>query len=206
MPSGSPSSAPLKPEAAEIARLDIPALITRFGRGVENFDRRVFDLTDSQLDTAFRPEMGVGQWPVRVLLGHVADAELLFVTRLRRIVAEDHPVLPLWDEDTSIDAGMYRGPLPETPSPLTVPPPIGGFVAVVHTLRRWTTEWLAALAPSCWTRTGLHPQKGEQTLRDIANYATWHLENHAWYLNRKVELFLGPAGDQPPARAGGAGV
>lgn len=188
---------PPKPEAVEIARLDVPGLVARFARGVENFDRRVFDLTDAQLDTAFRPEAGVGRWPIRVLLGHVADAELLFVTRMRRIAAEDHPVLPLWDEGTFIDVGMYRGPLPEAPGPMTAPPQIGAFVAVTHTIRRWMTEWLTALEPARWARSGLHPERGEQTLRDVANYATWHLENHAWYLNRKVERFLGPASDSP---------
>jgi hypothetical protein len=29
------------------------------------------------------------------------------------------------------------------------------------------------------------------TVRSIAEYATWHLENHAWFLNRKVGRLLG---------------
>ena len=30
----------------------------------------------------------VGRWPIRVLLGHLADAELVFVHRMRRAVGE----------------------------------------------------------------------------------------------------------------------
>lgn len=196
--------APPKPEVTSVAKLSIPELLARYNRGVENFDRRVFELNDAQLDTAFRPEAGVGNWPIRVLLGHIADVELLYSSRMRRLVGEDHPVLSLWDEQAFIDAGMYRGPIADVPGVLRSPPPIGGFVAVTHTVRRWTAEWLAALEEQAWERTGLHPVNGEQSVRDIAVQATWHLEHHAWYLNRKVERFLGPPPPPPSPVASSA--
>src|ERR1043165_6150705 len=52
-------------------------LILRFRRGVENFDRRMFNLNEEQVDTAFLPEADCGRWPVRVLIGHIADADLV---------------------------------------------------------------------------------------------------------------------------------
>jgi hypothetical protein len=185
-----------RPELSDVANLDFPQLLTRYGRGVENFDRRVLSLTDSQLDTAFLPTAGIGRWPVRVLLGHLADAQLVFVARIRRAVGEERPVLSLWDENAFVDAGMYRGPVAESQSnPLRSPPSVGGFIAVVHTLRKWASEWLTALEPALWERAALHPERGPQSVRDIVVYDCWHLENHAWYLNRKVEHFLGPRAD-----------
>jgi hypothetical protein len=180
----------------EISRLDALELAARYGRGVENFDRRIFELSDDQLDLAFLPEAGVGRWPVRVLLGHLADAELLYVHRMRRTVGEDGPVLALWDENAAIDAGLYTGGRY----------PIGAFVAVIHTLRRWTAEWLATLTQEQWARRALHPERGEMTVRLMAVYATWHLEHHARYLDLKVTRFLGPgacAEDRP--KSGGCG-
>lgn len=169
--------------------LDHAALVARYGIGVERFDRRVFELDNSQLDSAFRPESGVGRWPVRVLLGHLADAEVAFVHRLRRVVAEDGPVFALWDENAFIDRGLYgregRGEAH----------PVGASVAVVHTLRRWTTPWLETLEPADWARKAMHPERGEQSTRLILEYATWHVEHHAWFLNAKIQRFLGASAE-----------
>jgi hypothetical protein len=176
------------PDLALFLELPIPAAIDRYAIGVENFDRRVFELTDAELDTAFFPEAGVGRWPARVLLGHLADAELAQVHRMRRTIAEDHPVLSVWDENAFIDAGLYgtkgEGELH----------PAGAFVAVVHTLRKWTAPWLRTLAEEQWDRKALHPERGEQGVRRMVAHISWHLEHHASFLNRKVELLLAKRG------------
>lgn len=172
-------------------------LIARYSTGIELCDRRVVSLDDGQLDTAFLPEANVGRWPVRVLLGHLADAELVFVHRMRRAVAEDNPLLAVFDEQAFIDSGLYGSVAPMgqdagagAASP--PPPPIGAFLATIHTLRKWTTQWLGSLSSKQWERGALHPERGPLTVRKIAEYDTWHLENHVWYLNRKVVKFLGP--------------
>ncbi|HPO93173.1 MAG TPA: DinB family protein [Phycisphaerales bacterium] len=180
------------PTLEEFIALDHAALVERYCLGVENFSRRLFDLDDRQLDTAFLPGTtpDVGRWPARVLLGHLADAELVFSHRMRRTVAEDRPVLAVFDENALIDAGLYNGPTH----------PAAGFVAVIHTLRRWTGEWLGTLKEPQWARACLHPERGELSVRRIADYATWHLEHHGWYLQRKIEKLLGP---EPAGRCSG---
>jgi hypothetical protein len=176
------------PRIEDFAPLPASELIARFRVGVERFDRRVFELADAQLDTAFRPDAGVGRWPVRVLLGHLADAELSFVQRLRRVVAEDGPVLEAWDEEAFIDRGLYG-------TPETGPQhPVGAYVAAVHTLRAWIGPWLGTLPAADFARQGLHSVRGPISFRTILEYDTWHLEHHAWYLNRKVARLLGEAG------------
>ncbi len=162
-------------------------LLARYTLSIEQFDRRVVGLKDDQLDMAFLPDANVGRWPIRVLLGHLADAELAFVFRMRLVVAEDHPVLTPWDENAFIDHDLY-GLAPTPGSPRLS---IGGPIATIHTLRKWHSEWLRSLKTVQWERTGLHPQRGEQSVRTILAYDTWHLENHAWYLNAKVEKLLG---------------
>lgn len=196
MPQAAPA-APRDPAAArdELAALTDAELIARYRRGLERIDARLFELSDDQLDTAFLPEAGVGRWPVRVLVGHLADADLAFTQRMRRAVAEDNPVLEAWDENAFIDSGLYNGGRY----------PIGGFIAVVHTLRRWTSEWLATLTPEQLRRHAMHPERGPQTVRTILIYTTWHLEHHAAFLNAKVCKMLGPAPAAEPAPAGGCG-
>ncbi len=178
----------------EITALNDADLIARYRKGVENFDRRIFELSDDQLDLAFLPEAEVGRWPVRVLLGHLADAELVLVHRMRRTVGEDHPVLSPWDEDAAIDAGLYHGGRHH----------VGAFVAVVHTLRRWTSEWLTTLTPEQFAREAMHPERGPMTVRKILQDNTWHLEHHSAYLSAKVCRLLGPAAAEEP-ESGGCG-
>lgn len=178
----------------EIQRLPDAELLERYAAGIENFDRRVVKLTDEQLDQAWLPEAGVGRWPARVLLGHLADAELVLVHRLRRAVAEENPVLSVWEENAFVDAGLYGGRQA----------PIGAFLATIHTLRRWTAEWLSTLTPEQFARRALHPERGPQSVRDILVYAVWHLEHHTAFLNAKIRRLLGPAPAEE-APTGGCG-
>lgn len=172
-------------ELAALAPLTDGALIARLRIGVENYDPRVVKLTDEQLDTAFLPDANVGRWPCRVLLGHMADADPVWNHRMRRAVGEENPVFALWDENAFIDAGLYAT------SASGARPSVGAFIAVVHTERQWISEWLASLPPGGLKRQGLHPVRGALTVRTMIELTTWHLEHHAWYLNRKVTKMLG---------------
>jgi hypothetical protein len=169
-----------KPELGALQNLPHGELILRFKTGVENYDPRVLSLTDAQLDTAFRPDAGVGRWPCRVLLGHLADAEMLWNHRARRAVGEERPVLALWDENAFVDSNMYGSP--ETGARF----PVGAFVAVVHSQRLWMAGWLETLTETQWQRAAMHPERGAISVRRIIELTTWHLEHHAWYLNAKV--------------------
>lgn len=193
----------------QVAALSSDRVIVRFMRGIEFFDRRVFDLNERQIDQAFLPDAGVGRWPVRVLVGHIADADLAAIHRMRRVVAEDHPVFSEWDENAFIDANIYGNVHegyaadPEADH-ARVMNALGGFMATVHTLRQWTGQWLLTLSPEQLARTGMHPTLGPLSVRDILNYYTWHLEHHCGFLTRKLDLMLGPAAAES-APAGSCG-
>ena len=167
----------------QLASVSDSDLVIRYRKGLELVDARVFELSDAQLDTAFLPDAGVGNWPARVLLGHLADAEIAYTHRMRRAIAEDSPVVNAWDENAFVDAGLY----------VDGRYPVAGFIAVIHTLRRWTAEWLATLSPEQFQRRVMHETKGEMTVRKMLDYTTWHLEHHVRFLNAKVCKFLGPA-------------
>ena len=183
------------PEAYAMAASPAPELVTRYRAGLETFDRRVFDLSDAEADAGFPGEAGVGLWSVRTLVGHLADAELAFTHRMRRAVAEDNPVVAPWDEQAFIEAGLYDGGQH----------PLAGFIAVIHTVRRWTAAWLLTLNEAQLDRKLMHPERGEQTVRRILAMTTWHLEHHARFLNAKICRVLGPAPAEEEGARGGCG-
>jgi len=180
---------PQDPRAA-IAALPWAALLPRYAKGVETLDRRVLELDDELVDLAFRPEAGVGRWSCRTLMTHLADAELVLTHRIRRTVAEDHPVLALWDHDAFADAGLAEG------AGAAPKPPIAGSVAVIHTLRLWSRDWLATLPESARDRTCLHPEAGSLSVADLVARTTAHLEHHAAFLKAKLDRLV-PAEASP---------
>lgn len=191
--------------------LDLPPfdLVVRYRRGIESIDRRVFELSERQIDQAFLPDAGVGTWPVRVLIGHLADADLASVHRMRRIVGETCPVISAWDEHAFIDANVYgNADKPYAPEPegdeARVMQALGGPMAVIHTLRQWASHWLLSLDDSAWHRKALHPERGEMTLRMIVGYDTWHMEHHARFLTQKLDKMVGTP-EPVAAKSGGGG-
>jgi uncharacterized damage-inducible protein DinB len=195
------------PEAFEA--LEPTDLCRRYRVGIENIDRRVLKLSERQLDTAFLPEAGVGRWPVRVLLGHLADAELVYVHRMRRAIGEENPVVAVFDENAFIDSNLYghvhEGYAEDEESDhARVMNAVGGHLAVIHTLRQWHGAWLFGRSGADWSRRIMHPENGPMTLKRLLAYDTWHLEHHAGFLRKKLDQLVGGEADGAPA-AGHAG-
>jgi len=181
------------PSYDELAALPTDELIARYALGVERIDKRVFELDDDLLDTAFLESAGVGKWPIRVLIGHLAECEILNAYRLRRIAAEDGPVFEGFDPDPYIDNGLYQvQPIGGTGDSARAA--CGAFVATIHTIRAWTHGWLQTVEDATWERKGLHTVRGEFTFRRMLGLATWHIEHHASFLPKKVDLLLGKNG------------
>ena len=183
-----------------LSELSIDELLGRLRIGVESIDPRVFELSNEQLDQAWLPDANVGLWPIRVVLGHLADVEMVFATRIRKIFAEDNPTLAIFDEDAFVDSAIYG-----CTQGSTMQPPIGGDVATIHTLRSWLVAFLYQLEASDWERTGLHPDQGSISIHTLAIYNCWHLERHAWFINKKVERFLGQRPQPEVCEQGGCG-
>lgn len=179
-------------------------LVMRYRQGIAHLDGRAFELEDLLADMAFLPDAGVGRWPVRVLMGHLADAEALFRWRMMRVLAERHPTLELWDEDSFIDGGLYGGGVAIGEGEEAIRPPVGAYAAMIYTTRAATAAMLVQLPESAWARTGLHPERGVLTLHDLLASAVWHLEHHARFLNAKVFRMLGPAPAADACCGGGA--
>jgi len=180
--------------AAEIAaRLGVGSageLVVRYRTGVGLLDRRLFELSAAQEDARFERGLGMGVWSVRTLMGHLCDAELVYSHRIRRVVAEDRPVLTDWDEDAFIEGGLYASG--SGGAELREPPPVGGFVAMVYTTRQWQGEWLERLGAGAWSRMALHPSLGEVSLFELVSVVTWHFEHHAVILRKKLDHLVGP--------------
>jgi uncharacterized damage-inducible protein DinB len=126
------------------------------------FRKAVQDLSESQLDTPYRP----GGWTVRQLLHHLPDSHLNGYARMKIVLTENRPTISTFDQDLWAQGQDYRATPPEVSLSL--------LHAVHH---RWVTV-LKAASVSDWSRTGIHPEIGDVTLDDLLALYAWHGDHH----------------------------
>jgi len=145
-----------------LTRSERDELVMRYRDGAAYFAAAVADASEEELDA--RPIEG--EWTVREIAHHLADSELNSAVRLRRLIAEDAPLLQGYDEMTFV----RRLHVAERP--------IATSVAAAAAARASTATILAALTEEEWLRTGTHSEHGpysvETWLREYANHPWEH--------------------------------
>ena len=102
-----------------------------------------------------------------------ADADLVIADRIKRMIAEDQPVLLAFDENawiTRLDSQSM--PLEEAVSLLTAN-------------RQWVTRILRKCSETDFARAGMHSEAGRKTLADLVAGAVGHVDHHLRFLYGK---------------------
>jgi hypothetical protein len=109
----------------------------------------VVGLDDRQI--RWRP--APGEWAVIEVVAHIADVDERAHARLRRMLAEDDPFLPAFDQDAlALERGYIGMALPEQ-------------VARYQNSRATHLADLAKLDRHQWQRTGRHEAAGDMTVQ-----------------------------------------
>ena len=142
---------------------DRTTLIDRYRTGMADVESALEGITDAELDRApADPE----SWTARQVAHHLADSEATAYVRLRRLIAEDDPVIAGYDE-------------PEWARRLHYDRPIGPSVAVLAAVRSASLQLLERLTPDEWERAGTHSESGAYTVADWLRIYTDHPRDHA---------------------------
>jgi uncharacterized damage-inducible protein DinB len=121
-------------------------------------------------EALFSVRLQPGEWSLADVLFHLVDVEERYLARLRRVIAEERPLLPV------------ILPRPETEAPHTSP---GSLLAQFEAARAATLTFLRELSPQDWQRPALHETFGHTTLRFLTHYLVDHDTLH---LNQMIEL------------------
>lgn len=105
-------------------------------------------------------------WSIRDVLMHLTDSELMAATRLRLVIAEEHPAIQEWNEEHFKRRLHYLWRDPEASLAL--------FQITVFT----NAELLQQCDAKTWERTGEHPTRGAITLGDLLRDRAEHLDTH----------------------------
>lgn len=112
----------------------------------------------------FKP--GPEHWSIHENVVHVADCDLVFAERIRRVLAEPGKPLVAFDDQQWARALDYPAQS------------FDGSLALLRALRLSSAGLLARAPVEAWEQTGMHTEKGPQTLEWIVGYAADHIHYH----------------------------
>ena len=146
--------------------MDRAGLLERYASGADDVVGSLAGVTDDELDR--RPPTG---WTAREIAHHLADSEAMAYIRLRRLIAEDEPVIHGYDE-------------PEWARRLHYDRPIEASIAVLRAVRAASHQLLLSLTPDEWARTGTHSESGAYSVDQWLGIYAEHSHDHADQIRR----------------------
>jgi len=114
-------------------------------------------------------------WTPREIVHHLADSEMTSAIRLRRLIAEDNPAIPGYDE-------------PEFARRLYYDRPVQPSLDAVRAARASTADILDRLTEDEWRREGTHSESGRYRVEDWLEIYAAHAHDHAEQMLRAAGL------------------
>jgi hypothetical protein len=136
-------------------------LIERYRTGHQAVVDALSGISEEELDRRDDDE-----WSARMVVHHLADAEATAFVRLRRLIAEDQPVIHGYDEAEFARRLHYDRPI--EPS-----------LAVLAAVRASSLQMLESLTGAEWERAGTHSESGSYSVEDWLRIYAGHAHDHA---------------------------
>ena len=146
--------------------LDLAVLLRAYREGPARIEAVLRGLSDAEL--RLRPR-GPGRWSAIEIALHVADSELVGGARVRMVFAQSGAVLPGYDQDVWTRVFDYQS-APEKMRAAA----LRQFKAV----RESTVSVFERASAADWDRSGVHPEYGPVTLRNLLELYADHSERH----------------------------
>lgn len=156
--------------AGEISQL--AATIARYREGGRQLLEALAGL--SREDLMARPVPGT--WSIQEIVVHLMDSDLIGIDRMKRIAAENRPLLIGYDENAFVRTLRYD---------LV---PADKAAEVFATARELFAIQLAALPPEAFAKTGIHSEVGLVSLEKQLGKYVEHFEHHLAFIYKKRQM------------------
>ncbi|MBV9958052.1 MAG: DinB family protein [Acidobacteria bacterium] len=146
-------------------------LIARYADGPDEVARMLAEFPAEALTAHPLP----GKWSACEIVQHLADSEMASALRLRRLLAEERPVIYGYDQDSYAARLSYNE--------RDIAPALTAFRGA----REVTAQVLARMTEEDWAREGWHTEHGRYTPEDWLRIYAAHAHNHAAQIRRLKE-------------------
>lgn len=143
------------------------SLLARYKDGYRQVVAALDGATDAQLDRLPAP----GKWTARQIVHHLADSEMTSAIRLRRLLAEENPLIVGYDQEEFARRLHYDRPLEAS-------------LLALRAARETSAEILDRLSEEEWSRSGTHSESGNYSITTWLEIYAAHAHNHAEQIRR----------------------
>jgi uncharacterized damage-inducible protein DinB len=149
--------------------MNTSALIEQYLAGPAQLRKAVAGMTREQL--AARPV--AGKWSTLEVVCHIADFEPVYADRMKRVIAEDYPLLLAGDPDAFQARLAYANRDAEEE------------LRLIETVRSQMARILKTLPDADFVRTGKHSADGPLSLATLLERITNHIPHHVAFVEEK---------------------
>ena len=143
-------------------------LIAKYSAGFDEVTDALLNFPDEHMTAHPIP----GKWSAREIIHHLADSESTSALRLRRLLAEEHPVIQGYDQDKYASLLKYND--------RETAPALEAF----RSARATTSQLLDLMSEDDWAREGEHTESGRYTAENWLEIYAAHAHNHAAQIRR----------------------
>lgn len=152
------------------------AHVEKFIAGADSLNRLLVGL--SREDLLAHPVPGT--WSLQTLIIHVMDSDLIATHRMKRIIAEDVPLLISYDEN-AFAANLHYEHLD------------AALAAETFRINRVQMgQILRRCDDAAFARIGVHNQRGKVTLGEMVEMYVRHVDNHFVFARAKLKALGKP--------------
>lgn len=151
------------------------SIIEQYASGAPKLRASIQGLSREQL-TAFPIP---GTWSISQIVVHVWDSDAAATHRMKRIAAEEMPLIIAYDETAFTKALHYHDM------------DLDRVCTLFELNREHTAEMLRLLPDAAFERKGVHNQRGFLTLGGLVKGYVEHLEHHLRFVEKKRRMLSG---------------
>jgi hypothetical protein len=149
--------------------MDFGALIDEYVAGPELLRESISGMSGVELDAAPVP----GKWSTRQVICHLADFEPVYADRMKRVIAEDSPMILAGNPDLFASRLAYaERDLEEE-------------LQLIAAVRRHVGRILRTVSASDFERQGIHSEAGPISLETLLRNITRHIPHHVQFIAEK---------------------
>jgi len=154
---------------------DISRLVEAYSGGADLLRDAMRSATNADLDA--RPIEG--KWSIREVVCHLADSEIVYADRMKRVLAEEKPTF------FEADPNLFR------PALFCSRRPLDKELDVVEAIRAHMLPILHSCGADAFQRTSVHSLDGPLTLQTLLARITAHIPHHVAFIDEKLQAMAG---------------
>jgi uncharacterized damage-inducible protein DinB len=114
-----------------------------------------------------------GVWSIAELVAHMYDSDLVGMDRMKRVIAEEEPVLLAYDQEAWI-LRLRSDTMPYQEA-----------AELFAANRKWMARVFRQTPETDFNRAGIHSERGRMTLAELVSGYVNHLDHHLRFLYAK---------------------